>query len=129
MKGNDGRGLGASFRHAFDGIRHVVCTQRNARIHLAVALGAIMMGLYVGLARVEWAVVALTIGAVLAAEWFNTVAEVTIDLCTTEPHPLAKTAKDVAAGAVLVAAIAAVLVGFLVLLVPFVQKVLSQLYG
>ena len=129
MKVNEEHSLGASFRHAFDGIRYVVRTQRNARIHLAAVVIVVLLGLYVGLDRVEWALIVLTIGAVLASEWFNTAAEVTIDLCTPEPHPLAKIAKDVAAGAVLVAAAAAVLVGLLVLLIPFVQKVLIQSYG
>ena len=68
-----------------------------------------------GLDRTEWAIIALTIGIVLAAEAFNTVAEAVVDLVAAEYHPLAKVAKDVAAGAVLVMAIAAVIVGLLIL--------------
>jgi len=104
-----------SFKYAFLGVWHVVRTQRNARIHLSVALVVIVLGLWLGLDRIEWAIIILTIGVVLAAEAFNTVAESAVDLATAEVHPLAKIAKDVAAGAVLVTAMAAVIVGLLIL--------------
>jgi diacylglycerol kinase len=104
-----------SFKYAFWGVWHVVRTQRNARIHLSVALAVIVLGLWLGLDRIEWAIIILTIGVVLAAEAFNTVAEAAVDLATAEVHPLAKIAKDVAAGAVLVTAMAAVIVGLLIL--------------
>jgi diacylglycerol kinase len=94
---------------------YVVRTQRNARIHLLVAFVVVALGLWLRLSRTEWAIIALTIGLVLAAEAFNTVAEAAVDLATAEYHPLAKNAKDVAAGAVLLMAIAAVVVGLLIL--------------
>jgi diacylglycerol kinase (ATP) len=108
----------AGFEHAFAGIWHVVRTQRNARIHLGVALLVIGAGAWLGLAPIEWAVLALTIGMVLAAEWFNTVAETVVDLMTLEDHPLAKVAKDAAAAAVLLTAMVAVVVGLLILGIP-----------
>jgi diacylglycerol kinase len=83
------------------------------------------MGLWVGLSRIEWSILALTIAMVLVAEWFNTVAEVTINLVTTEYHPLARIAKDVAAGAVLLAALAAIVVGLLILGLPVYQSILA----
>jgi diacylglycerol kinase (ATP) len=105
----------ASFKYAFAGLWYVFRTQRNARIHLLVTTIIVAVGLWLGLDRTEWAIIALTIGIVLAAEAFNTVAEAVVDLVAAEYHPLAKVAKDVAAGAVLVMAIAAVIVGLLIL--------------
>jgi diacylglycerol kinase len=107
---------------------YVVRTQRNARIHLSVAALVVILGLWVGLSRVEWAILALAIGMVLATEWFNTVAESAIDLAMTEYHPLAKVAKDVAAASVLLTALAAVVVGVLILGVPLWQQLSNLLY-
>jgi diacylglycerol kinase len=81
----------------------------------------VALGLWLGLSATDWAIIALTIGLVLAAESFNTVAELTVDLATTEYHLLAKIAKDVAAGAVLLMAIIAVVVGLLILGPPLWQ--------
>jgi len=103
------------FRHAFAGLHHVLSSQRNMRIHLAVMVVVIGVGLALGLSRWEWALLALTIGLVLAAEAFNTALEVGIDLASPEYHPLARRAKDASAGAVLLAALTAVAVGLLLL--------------
>ena len=102
-------------------------TQRNARIHLAVATAVVLMGLWLGVSETEWAILVLTIGVVLTAEALNTVAEAAVDLATMEYHPLAKVAKDVAAGAVLLMAIAAAIVGFLILGPPLCGVVLGAL--
>lgn len=115
-----------SFKYAFSGVWHVLRTQRNARIHLSVALVVIALGLWLGLSRTEWAIIVLTIGLVLAAESFNTVAEAAVDLATTEYHPLARIAKDVAAGAVLLMAITAVVVGLLILGPPLWRVLLTM---
>lgn len=115
-----------SFKYAFSGVSHVLRTQRNARIHLSVALVVIVVGLWLGLSRTEWAVIALTIGSVLATESLNTVAEAAVDLATTKYHPLARIAKDVAAGAVLLMAITAVVVGVLILGPPLWSAVLAM---
>jgi diacylglycerol kinase (ATP) len=122
----DRSNLLTSFKYAFSGMWHVLRTQRNARIHLLVALGVIVLGLWLGLSRTEWAIIALTIGLVLVAESFNTVAESAVDLMTGEYHPLAKIAKDVAAGAVLLMAITAVVVGLLILGPPLWQAILVE---
>jgi len=108
----------AGFGHAFAGIWHVLRTQRNARIHLCVTVFVIMGGAWLGLGAIEWAVLALTIGMVLAAEAFNTAVENVVDMVTLEDHPLARVAKDTAAAAVLLAAIVAVVVGLLILGIP-----------
>jgi diacylglycerol kinase (ATP) len=100
-----------SLRFAFAGIAYSLRTQRNARVHAVVACLVIAAGVYFRISTVEWAILALTIGTVFSAEMLNTVAELAVDLLTEHYHPMARIAKDVGAGAVLVAAIAAVGVG------------------
>jgi len=97
-----------SFSFAGQGVWYAVRTQRNMRVHCAAALAAIIAGAVLRIGPVQWACVSLAIGMVLVAEIFNTVVEAMIDLQTQRFHPLAKIAKDGAAGAVLVASIAAV---------------------
>lgn len=89
-------------------------TQHNMRIHLLLALLALMVAATIGVSRVELTFLVMTIGMVFVAEMLNTAIEQVVDMITTEYHPLAKIAKDVAAGAVLLAAITAVVVGFLI---------------
>ena len=112
-----------SFRYAFAGISYVIRTQRNAWIHAAISLGVIIVGVWLDLARIEWALIALAMGVVWAAEIMNTALEALVDLVAPEPHPLAKIAKDCAAAAVLVTAIMAVVIGVLVLGPPLWEKV------
>ena len=100
-----------SFGYAFEGIGYVMRTQRNARVHLAIGLLVVLAGVYFGIGATEWAILSLAFGMVFSAEMINTVAELSVDLLTQRRHPLAKAAKDVSAGAVLVTAIAAVGVG------------------
>ena len=107
--------LRASFRYAFAGLHYLVRSQPNARIHLAIAMAVVAMGAWLGLPMRDWAVIALTVGLVMAAEAFNTALEAVVDLCSPEPHPLAKIAKDVGAGAVILAALTSVIVGLLLL--------------
>ena len=105
----------ASFRHAFHGVGYVLKTQANARIHAAVTLGVIALGLWLGLGRLEWAALWLAIGLVWTSEFMNTALEAVIDLASPTVHPLAKAGKDVAAAGVLLAAGAAVATGLTVL--------------
>lgn len=105
------KGLLRSFGYALEGIAYVARTQRNMRTHLAIAGFVIIAGCLFQVTTVEWAILALTIGVVFSAEMLNTVAELAVDLLTQGYHPLAKVAKDVSAGAVLVTAVAAVAVG------------------
>ncbi len=102
------------FVFAFQGLAYVMRTQRNARVHALAACLAIAAGVLLRVTAVEWAVLCVTIGVVFSAEMVNTVAELAVDQLTQRQHPLAKTAKDVGAGAVLVTAIAAVGVGLAV---------------
>ena len=99
-----------SFRFAGAGVVYLFRSQRNARVHAALALLAMGLALWLGLSAGEWAVLALTIGFVFAAEAFNTAVEAAMDRVSSEQHPLAKIAKDTAAGGVLIAAITAIAV-------------------
>ncbi len=100
-----------SFGYAFEGIYYTLRTQRNMRVHLGIGLVAAGMGLWLGLSQAEWAVLLVMMALVYTLEMINTVVEALVDLVTDRFHPLAKIAKDVAAGAVLVSAIFAVGVG------------------
>ena len=108
-------GLVGSFRFAFAGISYLFRTQRNARIHAAVAVVVALLAAWLRVTRIEWAILILTIACVLILEGLNTALEAVVDLASPQIHPLAKTAKDVSAGMVLIAAIAAVIVGLLIL--------------
>jgi diacylglycerol kinase len=101
-------GFVRSFSFAGQGVWHVVRTQRNMRVHLLAGLAAVVAGLILRIGAADWACVLTVIGLVLTAETLNTVVEALVDLCTDEYHPLAKAAKDMAAGAVLLSSAAAV---------------------
>jgi diacylglycerol kinase (ATP) len=114
-----------SFRYAFAGIGYLLWTQRNAKIHTALGLAAVALGFLLRIERGEWLALVLTIVLVLAAEGVNTAVEAVVDLASPAYHPLAKIAKDVAAGTVLLTAIGAVIVGlilFLPRLLPLIMK-------
>ncbi|MBX3057255.1 MAG: diacylglycerol kinase family protein [Anaerolineae bacterium] len=104
-----------SFHYAFAGWWHVLRTQPNAWIHAIVTVIVVLLGLWLRLSRTDWAILILTFTAVWMAEFINTAIEAVVDLVSPMPHPLAKTAKDVAAAAVLVGACGAVLIGLLIL--------------
>ncbi len=103
--------LVSSVRFACAGLAYVARTQRNFRIHLTLGLLATGLGVVCGFVPLEWAVLAGIITLVLFAEMLNTVVEAAVDLASPGYHPLAKVAKDVAAGAVLVTALGAVVAG------------------
>ena len=104
-----------SFNFAIEGIIHVLRTQRNMRIHFAIAVGVLVAALAFDVSRLELIALLIAISFVLIAEMVNTAVEATIDLSTPSFDPLAKIAKDIAAGAVLIAAANAIAVGYLVL--------------
>jgi len=118
-----------SFRHAFRGWGYVLKTQQNAWIHSLVASLVIVMGLWLGLAGRDWAILVLTIAMVFTAEFINTAIEAVVDLASPTQHPLARVGKDVGAAAVLVAALAAILVGLLILGPPLWAKLQVLLAG
>lgn len=113
--------LGASFRYAGQGIFYALRTQRNFRIHVVASIAVITTGFALQLPSVHIAVIGLTCGAVMALELINTALEAVVDLTVQQTyHDLAKIAKDCAAGAVLVAALMAILVGGCLILPPLV---------
>jgi diacylglycerol kinase (ATP) len=104
-----------SFRHAFAGSWYALRTQRNTWIHAFFTVAVLVVGFWVRLQPTEWALLVLAMGLVWTTEFLNTAIEAIADLASPEYHPLAKVGKDVSAGAVLVGAITAVIVGLLVL--------------
>jgi diacylglycerol kinase (ATP) len=104
-----------SFNYAFEGVIHALRTQRNMRIHFAVAAGVLALAFVYNVTRFELIALMIAIAFVLIAEMVNTAVEATIDLSTPSFDPLAKVAKDMAAGAVLIASVNAIAVGYLVL--------------
>jgi diacylglycerol kinase (ATP) len=103
-----------SFNYAFEGIIHVLRTQRNMRLHFLVAFVVVIAALVANVTKLELIALLLSIAFVLIAEMLNTAVEAAIDIATTSFDPMAKLAKDIAAGAVLIAAANAVGVGYLV---------------
>jgi len=118
-----------AFGHAFRGWWHVLKTQHNAWIHSVVATLIIIVGLWLELPARDWAVLVLTIAMVFTAEFINTAIEAVVDLASPVHHPLAKVGKDVGAGAVLIAALAAALIGLLILGPPLWTRITSLFTG
>ena len=111
-----------AFRHAFRGLWYVLHTQRNAWIHALATLTVAVLGFWLRLALHDWALLVLTVATVWTAEFINTALEAVVDLASPQQHPLAKVGKDVGAAAVLIASLAAFLVGLLVLGPPLWEK-------
>ncbi|HJT58510.1 MAG TPA: diacylglycerol kinase family protein [Ktedonobacteraceae bacterium] len=103
-----------SFGFAFAGLWYALRTQRNMWVHIIIAILAIALGIVLRISAVEFAMIFVAIAGVFIAEMFNTVFEVCVDLASPEYHPMAKIAKDVAAGAVLLSAMLAVVIGLFV---------------
>ena len=118
--------IARSFYFAFAGLSYLFRTQRNARIEGVLGLLACAIGAWLGLSRVEWAVLAFTIALVLILEGLNTAIEAAVDLASPEVHPLAKAAKDLAAGMVLIASIASLVVGLLILGPPLWHRLVQR---
>ena len=103
-----------SFNYAFEGIIHVLRTQRNMRIHFVVAVAVLVLAVFADVTKLELIALLMAIAFVLVAEMINSAIEAAIDVATSSFDPMAKLAKDIASGAVLIAAINAVAVGYLV---------------
>lgn len=104
-----------SFNYAFEGVIYTLRTQRNMRIHFAVAVLVLVLAFAYDVTKLELIALLLAIAFVLIAEMINTAVEAATDVATTSFNPLAKLAKDIAAGAVLVASVTALAIGYLVL--------------
>jgi diacylglycerol kinase (ATP) len=103
-----------SFNNATEGVIHALRTQRNLWVHFAIAAGVLVAAVAFGVSKVELMVLLVAITFVLVAELVNTAIEATVDVASTSFDPMAKLAKDIAAGAVLIATLNAVAVGYLV---------------
>lgn len=103
-----------SFRYAGRGVAALLRSQHNAWIHAVGSVAVVGLGFAVGLSRLEWCLVVLAMVAVWSAEAVNTAIEALCDVVSPEVHPLVERAKDIAAGAVLLAAVGAAVVGLLV---------------
>ena len=108
-----------SFDYSIQGIVTFFKYEHNAWIHAFAAVVVIAMGWYFKLTGPEWCWISLSIGLVIMAEMFNTAIEYLTDLASPEIHPLAKKTKDVASGAVLIAALVAVVIGLLIFIPKF----------
>lgn len=110
-----------SFKYAISGIITSFRTERNMKIHILVMILVIIAGIVFKLSLLDWIILVIMFGLVISAELFNTAIETTIDMITKEKNEKAKIAKDVAAGAVLVLAVASVIVGLII----FIPKILD----
>lgn len=107
-----------SFGYAWQGILSCVGKEQNLSFHLIATVIVIIAGFVLGITRSEWTVIILCIGIVIAAELFNTAIEKLVDLVSPERHPIAGQVKDITAGAVLVCAVAAAIIG-LIIFIPY----------
>ena len=110
-----------SFGYAFRGIGLLIKSTHNAWIHIAIFILVIILGIYFDVTKIEWFMVILASGFVFSAEAFNTAIEIDMDLTSPEYHPYARDTKDVAAGAVLISAITALVIGLLIF-IPYILK-------
>ena len=111
-----------SFGYAFRGLWYVLRTQQNAWIHVLAAILVFILAWWLQLPAHAWALLILIIAMVFTAEFINTAIEAVVDLASPEKHPLAKVGKDVGAAAVLISALAAILIGLLILGPPLWEK-------
>ena len=110
-----------SFKYAFEGIISTIIREQNMTIHFFATIFVVILGLFLNLSTLEWILISLICGLVLATELINTSIEAVVDLVSPKEHPLAKVAKDTAAGAVLVFALVSLIIGFMI----FVPKIIS----
>lgn len=114
-----------SFGYAWKGICCCIGKEQNLSFHLIATAVVVIAGFTLGITRTEWTVILLCIGVVIAAELFNTAIEKLVDLVSPERHPIAGQVKDIAAGAVLVCAAAAAIIG-LVIFIPYLTRFFLQ---
>lgn len=119
-----------SFNYAIEGIIYAIKTQRNMKFHMVIAILVLLSSLFFDFTKIEMLILFITITLVIVLEMINTAIEATIDVLANYYHPLAKIAKNVAAGAVLISAVNAVLVGYLLFfdkLKPMTQTVILRI--
>jgi len=124
MNINDLDKINFSFHNALVGIKTAYKSQRNFRVHIFVAIFAIIFGIFLKVSIIEWLILILTILVVLVSEMFNTAIEFTVDLFSGEYSKQAKRAKDVSAAGVLITAFFAIVIGVII----FLPKLLALIY-
>ena len=110
-----------SFSFAVAGILTALLSERNMRIHLISSIVVFLLSIYFSITKMEWIVILFAIGGMFSLELINTAIERVVDLVTKEYHPLAKQAKDIAAGAVFLYAVLSVIVGSIIF-IPYIFK-------
>src|SRR5690554_4823263 len=121
------RNIFASFNYAIQGVMYTLRTQRNMKIHFSTAILVLMLASVLNISRLELIALFLVIGMVITAELINTSIEEVVNLVTQEYHPIAGTAKNVAAGAVLVSASVSVFIGYLIFIDAIIDLEASML--
>ena len=114
-----------SFTYAFEGLKYAFKYEQNILVHSLATILVIIAGIFFKISLMEWLIITLIIGLVIATELINTSIEATIDLITQETHPLAKIAKDTAAAAVLIFGLAAIIIALII----FLPKILVLIGG
>ncbi|ADV44156.1 diacylglycerol kinase family protein [Bacteroides helcogenes] len=112
-----------SFGYAWKGIRCCIGKEQNLSFHLIAAVMVVISGFLLGITRTEWIVITLCIGIVITAELFNTAIEKLVDMISPDRHPVAGQVKDIAAGAVLICAATAAIIG-LIIFIPYLTRFL-----
>jgi undecaprenol kinase len=114
------------FRCALEGIAEALATQRHLRIHVVVAALVTLFGILLRLSRVDLALLLMAIALVVIAELLNSAVELAVDLASPTLHPIARRAKNIAAGAVLIAAFASAVIGVITLAPPLFRAVVAR---
>lgn len=108
-----------SFKYAYEGITTGIKEERNLKIHIMIMILVIILGIILKISKIDWIICIILFGFVISLELINTAIENTVDLITIEKNPKAKIAKDVAAGAVLIASITSAIIGLII----FIPKI------
>lgn len=111
---NKSKNVISSFKYAFQGMFSALKTERNLKIHITIMILVIIVGIVLKISKIEWIICIILFGLVIGGEMFNSAIETVVDIAMPDINPKAKFAKDAAAGAVLVFAIASAIIGFMI---------------
>ena len=111
---NKSKNVISSFKYAFQGMFSALKTERNLKIHVTIMILVIIAGIVLKISKIEWIICIILFGLVISLELVNSAIETTVDIAMPDINPKAKFAKDAAAGAVLVLAIASAIIGFMI---------------
>lgn len=126
MKKTKKNSLSASFGYAFEGIWTGICKERNMKIHCIAIIAVTCAGTFFHITAIQWCICLLLFALIASLELVNTAVEAVVDLVTEEKKPLAKIAKDTAAGAVLFSALVSVIIGIIIFL-PYILELTEKI--